>query len=357
MVSARSIRAGAAYVELTVKDGQLVRGLERARARLKAFSAGVSDLGRKLMAISAVGAAPLIAGAKTFADFDKQMAMVSTMLDKPEEHMQRFTEGIRKMSVRFGEDTGTLAKGLYDILSASVAPEHALTVLEATMRAARGGITDAATATQAIINVLNAFHIPASRAGEVADMLFTTVRRGVLTFEEMAQSVGAVTATAAAAGLSMDDMGAAIATMTRNGLKADMAVTALQNILKEFLNPSKQGAELAKKYGIELSTMGLKADGLLGIMRKLSALPPDVIAKMFSNIRGLRGIYALRGDVDGLAKDLEMMRNKAGATETAFGKMDRTLSASFAKLWQSLKLVSSAIGEAIAPTLQKWMGD
>jgi len=188
-------------------------------------------------------------------------------------------------------------------------------------------------------------------------MLFTTVRRGVLTFEEMAQSVGAVTATAAAAGLSMDDMGAAIATMTRNGLKADMAVTALQNILKEFLNPSKQGAELAKKYGIELSTMGLKADGLLGIMRKLSALPPDVIAKMFSNIRGLRGIYALRGDVDGLAKDLEMMRNKAGATETAFGKMDRTLSASFAKLWQSLKLVSSAIGEAIAPTLQKWMGD
>jgi len=357
MVSARSIRAGAAYVELTVKDGQLVRGLERAKARLKAFSAGISDLGRKLMGLSALGGAPLIFGAKTFADFDKQMAMVSTMLDKPEEHMQRFTEGIRKMSVRFGEDTGALAKGLYDILSASVAPEHALRVLEATMRAARGGITDAATATQAIINVLNAFHIPASRAGEVADMLFTTVRRGVLTFEEMAQSVVMVTATAAAAGLSMDDMGAAIATMTRNGLKADMAAVALQNILKEFLDPSKQGAALAKKYGIELSTMGLKADGLLCIMKKLSALPADVIAKIFPNIRGLRGIYALRGDVAGLAKDLDMMRNKAGATDTAFGKMDRTLSASFAKLWQSLKLVSSAIGEAIAPTLQKWMGD
>jgi len=354
MVSARSIRAGAAYVELTVKDGQLVRGLERAKARLKAFSAGISDLGRKLMSLSALGGAPLIFGAKTFADFDKQMAMVSTMLDKPEEHMQRFSEGIRKMSVRFGEDTGTLAKGLYDILSASVAPEHALTVLEATMRAAKGGITDAATATQAIINVLNAFHIPASRAGEVADMLFTTVRRGVLTFEELAQSVGAVTATAAAAGLSMDDMGAAIATMTRNGLKADMAVVALQNILKEFLDPSKQGAELAKKYGIELSTMGLKADGLLGIMKKLSALPPDMIAKMFPNIRGLRGIYALRGDVEGLAKDIGLMGQKSGAAQTAFEKMAGRLSSSFAKLWQSLKLVSSVIGEAIAPILQKW---
>jgi hypothetical protein len=51
MVSARSIRAGAAYVELTVKDSQLVKGLKRARARLKAFSAGVSDLGKKLLGI------------------------------------------------------------------------------------------------------------------------------------------------------------------------------------------------------------------------------------------------------------------------------------------------------------------
>ena len=76
MVSARSIRAGAAYVELTVRDSQLVKGLSRARARLKAFSAGVSDLGKKLLGISAIAAAPLALASRVFGGFEDQMAEV-----------------------------------------------------------------------------------------------------------------------------------------------------------------------------------------------------------------------------------------------------------------------------------------
>lgn len=355
MPSSSDVKAGGAFVELLLDDTKLQRGLKRAQAKLRAFGRSVTAMGRGLLRLSAITAAPFAFGAKTFADFEQQMAMVSTMLIEPEKHMKRFSAGIRKMSVQFGEDTGSLAKGLYDILSASVAPEHALGVLDQAMRAAKGGMTDAATATQAIINVLNAFHIPASRAGDVADMLFTTVKRGVLTFDDLAQSVGMVTAMASATGLSMEAMGAALATMTRNGLKAETSTVALQNILKEFLNPSEQGAALARQYGIELSVMGLKADGLLGIMRKLEKLPPNVISKMFPNIRGLRGIFAIRGDVAGLAKDLELMGHKAGATDTAFRKMMNTLFVGFGRAWQIVKRVSSAIGQAIGGTLRAWI--
>lgn len=357
MATGTSIRAGAAYVELTVNNTLLVRGLKQAQNHLKAFSATVSSWGRELMKVSAIALTPIAIGAKTWADFDKQMAMVSTMLDEPQKHMARFSAGIRAMSVKFGEDTATLSKGLYDLLSSSIAPEHAMQVLDVAMRAAKGGMTDAATATQAIVNVLNAFHIPAERAEEVADALFVTVKRGVITFEEMAQTVGAVTATAATAGVSLDEVGAAIATMTRNGLKAEMSVVALQSVIKGFLKPSEKGAALAKQYGLELSMVGLKADGLLGVMRKLEAVPPDVIAEMFPDVRGLRGVFALRGDVQGLATDLDLMAKKSGAAQEAYSKMAGRLSSTFAQLWQSGKLLASVIGEAVAPKLQEWLRD
>ena len=123
MPTVHGIRAGAAYVELYARDNRLTRGLRRASARLRAFSMSVRQAGMSMLRLSALMAVPFAIGTKVFADFEEQMAMVSTMLDRPEEHMERFRQRIREMSVEFGESTETLARGLYDILSASVPAE------------------------------------------------------------------------------------------------------------------------------------------------------------------------------------------------------------------------------------------
>lgn len=108
MSNTGSIRAGRAFVELFTDDSKLVRGLNRAQKRLKAFGASARAMGMRLLKASAVMATPLVAGAKVFADFEQQMANVSTMLDEPEKHMKGFTSGIRRMSVEFGESTEAL---------------------------------------------------------------------------------------------------------------------------------------------------------------------------------------------------------------------------------------------------------
>jgi len=141
MAKTGAIRAGRAYVELFADKSELVRGLKAAEYHLKQFGRNVRRLGMQMMKLAAV-----VAGTKVFADFEEQMANVSTMLDRPEKHMDRFRTAIRKMAVEFGESTEALAGGLYDILSASVAPQHALGVLEASVRAAKAGLTDTKTA-------------------------------------------------------------------------------------------------------------------------------------------------------------------------------------------------------------------
>ena len=77
MASPRGIKAGAAYVELLVKDNQLVRGLENAGKKLKAFGAAVGELGTKLAGIGAAMLAPLGASAKVFADMGDSVAKMS----------------------------------------------------------------------------------------------------------------------------------------------------------------------------------------------------------------------------------------------------------------------------------------
>jgi len=348
MPSARDIRAGAAYVELYAHDNRLVRGLNRASRRLTAFGAQTRRIGMQLAKVSAVFATPLVVGVKVFADFEQQMANVSTMLVEPERHMRQYRQAIRDMSVEFGESTETLAKGLYDILSASVAPEHALSVLAVAAKAAQAGITDTGIAADAITTVLNAYGLSAERAGDVSDWLFSIVQRGKTTFAELAPSIGNVATIAATAGVNLDEVGAALATMTRNGVQTDNAVTALNAIISSFLKPAAEATSYARSLGFEMSSTTLQAEGLAGVFRKISQLPPDAISKLFPNIRALKGVLPALKNLQGFSDDVIAMADRAGATETAYKKMTNTLAHRFRQIKQSALVAMSVVGEALA---------
>jgi hypothetical protein len=77
MAAASGIRAGAAYVELFVKDSRLVKGLNAAAARLKAFGASIQALGTKLAGLGITLAIPFLGAAKLFADMGDDMAKMS----------------------------------------------------------------------------------------------------------------------------------------------------------------------------------------------------------------------------------------------------------------------------------------
>lgn len=356
MASAKGIRAGAAYVELYAEDSRLARGLHLAQRRLKAFSASIRQLGAGLLKIGAAVAAPVVAGTKVYADFEQQMANVATMLDDPGQYMDEFRRGIRRMAMEFGESTKTLAGGLYDILSASVPAEHALDVLAVSARAARAGLTDTAIAADAITTMLNAYGLSADKATNISDLLFTVVRRGKTTFAELAPGIGNVANIASTAGLSLEEMGATIALLTRNGIKTEEAITALRAVLTAFLKPSAEGADLARELGFEMNVATLKAEGLAGVFARIGKLPPEAIATLFPNVRALKGVLPALQSLKGFGEDIEAMRKRAGSTETAYAKMTGTLAHSFAQVKQSAVAVLAVIGEALSKPMERAAG-
>ncbi|MEZ6097173.1 MAG: hypothetical protein R3C03_23615 [Pirellulaceae bacterium] len=79
MPSSQAIRAGAAFVELTTRDGKLVKGLNRASKRLRAFATTAKATGMKMLTTSGLASVPFALAAKTFASFEQQMARVKAL--------------------------------------------------------------------------------------------------------------------------------------------------------------------------------------------------------------------------------------------------------------------------------------
>lgn len=351
MATRRGIEAGKAFVRIGADDSDMVKGFKRATNRLRRFGMMADQVGNRLLKLGALMAAPLVIGTRTFMAFQRQMAMVSTMLKNPQVDMARFTAGVEKMSVQFGQSTEAMAGGLFDILSASISAADAMDVLAVSAKAAVAGFTDTKTAADVITTVLNSYSLAAKDAASVSDLLFTISARGKTTFAQLAPQMGRVAATASKVGIDLETMGAALATLTRNGLRTEQAITALDGIMRGFIQSTPAAAALAKNVGFELSAAALKAEGLESVFRRIKDLPADTLAKLFSG-EAIKGVLpALAGFTD-FSKDIQLMANRAGATEEAFQKMAATTGFAFDQMKEAATGAMSAIGEGIGVALK-----
>jgi TP901 family phage tail tape measure protein len=333
---------------------KVMRGAE---TKMIGTARSMAAIGRRMVNISKKLALAAVAYAtlstKAFASFEEQLANVSTMLDKQSmRHMPAYEEALKSMAVEFGEGTATLSRGLYDILSASIPANEAIVVLDASVRAAKAGMTSTAVAADAITTVINSYGLAAKDAGRVSDVLFATVKRGKLTFAELAPNIGKVAAMASTAGLSFEELSAAIATITRAGLQADLATTAIRAMLSSFVRPTDDAKRMAREFGFELSSATLNAIGLTGVLKKLTGATAEELSAIMPNVRALAGFAAALKQAEQQAEDLELMLNSTGLTQEAYEKMTDTLAHTLRRFWQAVKMVSVEVGERLAPAIE-----
>ena len=73
------VKAGRAYVEILLDQTKLERGLKQAQQKIKSFGSALTGIGKNMLAVSGVLAAPMAFATKTFADFDDAMRMVKAV--------------------------------------------------------------------------------------------------------------------------------------------------------------------------------------------------------------------------------------------------------------------------------------
>jgi len=315
---------------------------------------GSKSFERYAVVAAAAGAAFAIREA---ASFEKKMLEISTLLDDTS-GMDVMTASIRQLSLQFGEMPVDQARATYNIISAgATSTAQAMQLLQASNKLALGGVTDVATAADGLTSILNSYGDEAGSATDVSDMLFVTMRAGKTTIGELSGSIGNVADLASQAGVGLDELLAATATVTQGGQKTSVVLQGLRQVIATTLKPSSEATKLAAELGLEFNAQALAAKGLAGFLedvKEKTGGSTEKMSKLFGSVEALVPIMALAGTrSDVFAKILADMGKSAGETEKAVKKMETSGDIALKRLGVLGTDAANSIGNQLLPGMVK----
>lgn len=331
---------GALYFATGIDNSGLYSGRQEAMGIIKAMAGEITafDVFGGIGISAGIAFAQAAKGAYEFEkQFQHSMKEVATLSSGIKgsltDYMNQVVEITRAVPVSANE----AAKALYQIVSAGHDGVDGMKVLEVSAKAAVGGVTDTATAADAITTLLNAYKLDVSEAENLSDQLFTTVRLGKTSFGELGKSIAQVAPVAAAYGVEIDQVLAAVATLTKQGTPTAQAMTQIRASIIAVSKVLGDGAFDNITYQEALAEVARQAGGSES---KLRELVPEVEA--VNAVLGLTGI-----NVKEAAGHLEEMQNATGAAEAAFKEMASSAENQMKLLGNNITAALRPMGEAI----------
>lgn len=326
---------GALYFATGIDNSGLYSGRQEAMGIIKAMAGEITafDVFGGIGISAGIAFAQAAKGAYEFEkQFQHSMKEVATLSSGIKGSLTDYMNQVMEITRTVPVEANEAAKALYQIVSAGHDGADGMKVLEVSAKAAVGGVTDTATAADAITTLLNAYKLDVSEAENLSDQLFTTVRLGKTSFGELGKSIAQVAPVAAAYGVEIDQVLAAVATLTKQGTPTAQAMTQIRASIIAVSKVLGDGAFDNRTYQEALAEVARQAEGSES---KLRELVPEVEA--VNAVLGLTGI-----NVKEAAGHLEEMQNATGAAEAAFKEM-----ASSAE--NQMKLLSNNIIAALRP--------
>lgn len=293
----------------------------------------------------------LVGSTRAAAEFEQAVREVNTILPQNTKLTEQQTKQLRELSKQFGTSATSQVKSFYQVVSAGIQNTTRQTkLLSDANKLAIGGLTSTNAAIDILTSTLNAYGQSNITSKDAADSLFTAVRLGKTTVDELASSLGTVLPGARAAGQSFDVVNAAIATLTTTGGTTSEAVTRLNALFTAF---ARNGEKLGK--GMDITA--LQTDGLVKVLQRLEQRTGGSSDKLFALLGRSEAVIAaqnlMRNGAEGLAGALGEMAQKGGAANDAFNKMATTSAQQFKALDANLNDLSITFGEKLLPFLNK----
>lgn len=359
-------------LELVAKNSSVKTTFTESEGIVRRFGQTVDGTNKSLLSganvakgitagVTALAAGLSYAVSKAVA-FDKAMRNVNSLSKLNETQFAAMEKQVISMSTKLPQSATTLAEGLYDIASSGFQGADGIKVLDAAARSASAGLTTTATSSKAITAVLNAYGLQAKDAADVSDVLFSTVNLGVISFDELAGNLGDVVGATAAAKVGIDEVGAAIATMTLSGIKGAQATTALSSLTTKLVQPSTALSKLYDQLGYKSGAAALETKGLHGVMEDLRVATGGNITTMlqlFPDIEAARGALALMANegknYTKVADQITDKTKRMGATQAVLDEQMKSVSAQWQLFTNRVDAAATTVGVKLLPYLSQAM--
>jgi len=295
---------------------------------------------------------------KLASDMDKGLREVGTLMGGlTDGEMKDMGAELEHIASATGSAMDKLTKAKYDIVSAGFNKAgNSAKVLAAAADLAVGGVTEVSTAADLLTTTLNSYNRTADDAVDVSDKLFTVVRLGKTTMNELGGSMGRVLAIAGEAGVSLDEVGASLAVLTARGQNTAEASTAIRAAIVSIFKPTTDLQKVIEELGFATGKSMLDQIGMaesLKLITKEAEKQKLPMEKLFTNVRAMQSVLPLTGKAaDDFQKALIEMGKSSGATATAVAEMRKAFETDMKKLKQNVNNILRTIGDALIKIIQ-----
>lgn len=288
--------------------------------------------------------------------FETSMAKINTIARLDTSSLSEMGNDILQSSKDLGVSATDIAEATYQAISAGVEVGNSVNFANEATKLSIGGFTDAATVVDTLTTVLNAYGLEESNTQHIADDLVTTQNLGKTTVNDLGASLGKVIPTAAAYGVSIDQVSAAYAELTAKGIKTRYTTTYLNSMFDELGDSGSDVAktlkeQTGKSFG-ELMSSGESLGDVLTILYDSVGKDSEAFMQIWGSSNSAKAAIDMASDSGQRYNEiLGEMENNAGTTSEAFETMDETGERLDAKLSTAFENLQIALGDAVGPAL------
>lgn len=326
-----------------------------------------------LFTIGAAAAGAAYEGIKLATTFQAAMNRIVTQAGAPRAQLGLLSNDILNLAGQVGFSPDSLAEALYHVESSfasiGISSTDAMKILTTAAKgAAVGGanLVDVQNALDAAI----ASGIPGvENYSQAMGTLNAIVGSGDMEMQDLADALGTgVLAVVKGYGLTLTDVGSALATFGDNNIRGAVAATDLRMAVQALSVPAKTASVDLKKMGMDSNTLAddLKKGGLSLALNDLSKRMHkagldgknmgETITTMFGKKAG-SGLAVLMSQIDRFNSKYPELQKSANGFDSAVSANNATLQQHIKQAEAALEALGVRIGTAVLPYVTSFMGE
>lgn len=310
---------------------------------------------------------------KAASSFQSVTTRLVTSAGEQESALGGVRKGLLSMAGQVGVSADDLAKALYYVNAAGYHAADGLTVLRAAAQGAAAEGADTTTVAKALTDVLVDYHMPASAAADATSKMVTAISHGKTNLQDFSGAFASIVPAASAAGISFNDVGSLLATMTNHGFTAQRAAQNLAQALRSLVNPTTPMKKAFDEFGVSTATLKDKLSGPNGLSDAMEYLSQQAakagklgtpayaaaLKRLMGTAAGANAALSTTGENIGATN--ATIKAMAGTTADASGKVQgfalvqQTLGQQLKQVKAGFDAILIRLGDALIPQLSKFI--
>jgi TP901 family phage tail tape measure protein len=356
-MSASSVRMGRAFVEIGADTRKLFAALKNINTRIGKLGSSMAGLGTRMMGVGAAMAAPIALATRQFASFDDAIRLTGAVSGASGAALQSLNDRARELGATTSFTAVQVANLMGELGRAGFKPDEINAMTGAVLDLARATGTDAALSAGIMAATLRQFGLGAEDATHAADMLTFAANATFNTVEKLGESLKYAGPVAKSLGMSMEDTLAILGALGNVGIQGSEAGTALRRL---GVISAGAGEKLQELFGVSNTDAAGNLKPLIQILDEINEATKSMTVaertKRMAEAFGLLGITSanvLSGSAASVTDLRDRMDQMSGTARKTAKEMDAGLGGSFRIALSAIEGTALAIGDALAPSLQK----